>query len=257
MKKSIPNVVVAAALLLVCGGAFLFWWGTHQRLGTPGLRVVAEPISGREDVPGRGTNTFTAGTNSIGFPSRVLNYDSEEMPISKMVWDVLPKDTTYGQRIYKAEDGFHIQNMGVLMGKDRTSIHQPFYCLQGLGWAIYAQESGSIPIQKPEPYTLPIVKYKARVTYKTAEGEERQFAGVLVYWYVADGQLTANHRERMWWMARDLLTKGVLQRWAYVTYFAICAPGQEEATYDRMKEFIMAAVPEFQFTDRTMMASRN
>jgi hypothetical protein len=50
----------------------------------------------------------------------------------------------------------------------------------------------------------------------------------------------------MRWMARDMLLTGVLQRWAYVACITLCAPGQEEATFSRMKEFIAAAVPQFQ-----------
>jgi hypothetical protein len=70
--------------------------------------------------------------------------------------------------------------------------------------------------------------------------------GIFVYWFVADNELTDDHRERMWWMARDLIRTGVLQRWAYVTYFSVCGTGQEEATFNRLKRFISASVPEFQ-----------
>ena len=47
-------------------------------------------------------------------------------------------------------------------------------------------------------------------------------SGLYVYWFVADNQLTPYHGERMWWMARDLIRTGVLQRWAYVSYFTAC-----------------------------------
>jgi len=60
--------------------------------------------------------------------------------------------------------------------------------------------------------------------------------------------LTADHGQRWWWMARDLVTKGVLQRWAYVICYSECAAGSEDATYDRLKDFIAASVPEFQVT---------
>jgi hypothetical protein len=52
----------------------------------------------------------------------------------------------------------------------------------------------------------------------------------------------------MWWMARDLIKTGILQRWAYVSYCAFCLPGQEDATFERMKAFIAASAPEFQLT---------
>jgi len=47
-------------------------------------------------------------------------------------------------------------------------------------------------------------------------------------------------------MAREMFRTGVLQRWAYVSCFVVCAPGQEDATFERMKKFIAAGVPEFQ-----------
>ena len=63
---------------------------------------------------------------------------------------------------------------------------------------------------------------------------------------MADNEQTADHWTRILWLARDLLRHGVLQRWAYVSYFTICYPGQEEATFERMQKLITASVPEFQ-----------
>jgi hypothetical protein len=75
--------------------------------------------------------------------------------------------------------------------------------------------------------------------------------GVYVFWFVADGdEYTARHWQRMWWMARDLLRTGVLQRWAMISYFTVCTPGQEEAAFDRLKKFIAASAPEFQLVPR-------
>ena len=51
---------------------------------------------------------------------------------------------------------------------------------------------------------------------------------------------------RMWSTTKLLLATGERQRWAYVTCFSICAPGQEDADFERMKQFIAASVPEFQ-----------
>ena len=78
-------------------------------------------------------------------------------------------------------------------------------------------------------------------------GAPMQVRGVYLMWFVADhDELTAGHWQRMWWMARDLLCTGVLQRWAEVSVFSHCAPGKEEATFERLKTFVRAAVPEFQ-----------
>jgi hypothetical protein len=38
----------------------------------------------------------------------------------------------------------------------------------------------------------------------------------------------------------------VLQRWAYVACFAVCDPGQEDATFERVRKWIAEAVPQFQ-----------
>ncbi len=47
-------------------------------------------------------------------------------------------------------------------------------------------------------------------------------------------------------MFYNLVRHGVLQRWAYVSYFTICLPGQEDAAFDHLKQLITASVPEFQ-----------
>ncbi len=72
--------------------------------------------------------------------------------------------------------------------------------------------------------------------------------GVYIYWFVADGKLATHHLDRMWMMTKGRLSEGVLQRWAYVTYFAICNPGDEDATFDKMAKFIAESVPQFQTT---------
>ena len=60
----------------------------------------------------------------------------------------------------------------------------------------------------------------------------------------------------MWWMARELLTTGTLQRWAYVSVLGLCLPGQEEETYERIREFIAESAPEYhRFDDRTEFAA--
>jgi hypothetical protein len=67
-----------------------------------------------------------------------------------------------------------------------------------------------------------------------------------LYWFVTEDALTADHSERMWLMAKSLLFKGVLQRWAYVAVYAPCAPGDEDSTFHRLGELIADGVPLFQ-----------
>jgi hypothetical protein len=51
-------------------------------------------------------------------------------------------------------------------------------------------------------------------------------------------------------MAHDMVFKDELDRWAYVSFFSQCRPGQEEATFERLKQLMAAAVPEFQLVPR-------
>ena len=233
------KVAFAVALALIAfTGVALSRLQSLQRLGTPGVKLV-EHFVYREDGE-------IIGTNSVALPERVLNFESKEQPIAKVVWNWLPKDTTYAQRFYQAPDGFSTMANVVLMGTDRTSIHDPKYCLAGQGFQTLKEEFDSVSIQEPHAYSLPVFKWTVRREAFTQEGAKVPQSALYVFWFVADEQLTANHKERMWWMARDLITRGVLQRWAYVSCFSACAPGQEEATYARMREWIAAAVPKFQ-----------
>ncbi len=81
--------------------------------------------------------------------------------------------------------------------------------------------------------------------------------GIYIYWFVADNDLTADHWTRMRNMATHLLHTGELERWAYVSCFSVCDPGQESATYERLKQFIIASVPKFQLATNPRVAYRD
>ncbi len=242
-------LALAAVLLLVAAtSGFLRQHQAGQRLGAPGVKVVAEPMLGESGE--------VIATNSVALPQRVLDYTSKPVNVPRVVHEWLPKDTTYGHRIYTARDGFTVDAQVVLMGADRTSIHQPQYCLTGSGWQIDDSETKTIRMALPRPYDLPVRKLTLTGRFQTERGPETR-RGIFVYWFVADGELTADHRQRMWSLAREQLRSGVLQRWAYVICFAACMPGAEEAAFNRMKEFIAAAAPEFQLAAGPAVAEKN
>jgi hypothetical protein len=145
-----------------------------------------------------------------------------------------------------ATNGFWVNANIVLMGTDRTSIHKPEFCLPGQGWQIGPKETAAISIPGEHPYQLQVAKWTISNVLQGADGRKQQVSGLYVFWFVANNEQTTSHEQRIWWLTRDLLTTGVLQRWAYVSYFAICLPGQESATFDEMKKLIAASVPEFQ-----------
>ena len=231
MKK--PQWIILAVSLVFIGSSagVLLKLRAAQRLGEPGLKVTHLP----------GTNGLI-----IALPERVLEYSSVPVKVTSQEVTSLPSDTTFGRRNYTAPDGFSTYVSVVLMGTDRTSIHKPQFCLVGQGWSIDRTEKVAIPMRQPWPYDLPVMRLTTAKQFADERGRRQQVKGVYVYWFVAEARLTASHSERMWWMAKDLFRKGVLQRWAYVTCFSTCLPGQEDATFDRMKKFIAGAVPEFQ-----------
>jgi hypothetical protein len=231
-------ILLLLALGLIGGAAALLTrLQGSQKLGPPAVKTSPIPGSVRLKVE---------------LPERVLDYTSEAVEVDKGVLEWLPQDTSFGQRLYQAPDGFQATINVVLMGRDRTSLHKTEFCLEGQGWRIdrSATVETKVHMERPFPYDLPVMKFVA--SRETTVGGARQTArGIYVMWFVADNnELTARHWQRMWWMARDLLRSGVLQRWASVAYFAACAPGQEDATFERLKKLIMASVPEFQLVPR-------
>lgn len=230
-------LAVGLGLMGVCA-VFLGYWQNLQRLGQPGVRVVSGEM--------RDTNGVVVATNLVLIPEHLPGMTSTQMPLSRVELDWLPADTTYGRRRFTETNGFTADISVVLMGTDRTSIHQPQYCLTGQGWAIERTDRLKIPMERPVKYDLEVLRLMASYPEVRPDGTTRLWRGLYVYWFVADGQLTADHGQRMWWMARDLILHGVLQRWAYVSYFTICAPGQEDAAYARLEKLIQASVPEFQ-----------
>jgi hypothetical protein len=231
-------IILAVALTMMGGSVgFLSYLRSHQRLGRPGVKTSPLPGSIRLEVL---------------LPERVLEYRSEAAEVDKNTLDFLPPDTSFGHRYYTAPDGFSIAANGVLMGSDRTSLHKPQLCLPAQGWSIDdgASSEEKVRIQKPRPYDLPVMKLVAAGEIER-NGKRVKQRGIFVYWFVADGEYTAQHWQRMWWMLRDMVCTGVLQRWAYISLFTVCDPGQEDATFERLKQFIAASVPEFQFTPQT------
>lgn len=221
---------IAFGLMAGTAGA-LSWSRAHQRLGQPG--ILATPIPGSVMM-------------KIDLPEHVLDFTSTNVPEPEVVLGYLPPDSSYAERLYTAPGGPQVTATIVLMGGDRTSIHKPDYCLPGQGWTIRDKSVVNIPVAGAQNYELPVARWVISNSYATPDGQKQEVSGLYVFWFVANGEQTPDNFERMWWLGRDLLRTGVLQRWAYVSYFAACAPGQEDATFERMKNLIAHSVPEYQ-----------
>jgi hypothetical protein len=223
-------LLLALALMAGMVGA-LTRLKANQRLGQPGIKATL--------IPG-------SVMMQIDLPERVLDFISTNVPQAQIVLGYLPKDTSYAQRRYMAPDGFWVNASIILMGADRTSIHRPEYCLPGQGWRIDEKTEVNIPLAGQPPHQLPVMKWVISNYFQTPDGRKTEVRGLLVFWFVADGEQTPNYVQFQYYLLRDLLFTGRLQRWAYISYFAICAPGEEDATFARMEKLIAASVPEYQ-----------
>jgi hypothetical protein len=235
VNRQVPICSALALCLIGATAVMLRQVQSRQVLAPPGVRT--EPLADSIRL-------------KAVLPEKVLNYDSKWVDTDDVTLGTLPKDTSFGQRRYWTPDGFWLDLRVVLMGRDRTSMHKPQLCLTGQGWHIddAASAQASIPMSRPYQYDLPVVELVAH----SVDREHQPLSGIYVYWYVADDAVSASTSglQRMYWMAAKLLRTGILQRWAYVSCFAPCAPGQEAATFNRLKSFISAAVPEFQLYPR-------
>lgn len=233
MKPSRQKIFLfAITLALIAGTAgAVTWLKAHQRLGAPGLKATPQPGS---------------VTMHVELPAQVLNYTSSNMPEAQVVLDYLPKDTSYAQRYYFATNGAWTMANVILMGADRTSIHRPDYCLPGQGWQIRDKTEVKISIAGAHPYEMPVMKWIVSNTFPAADGRHQNVSGLYVFWFVTENQTTDNFPAMLKSMVFHQLAHGVLQRWAYVSYFTVCLPGEEDATFARMKSLIAASVPEFQ-----------
>ena len=115
-------LILIVALGLMGGAAGLLTNSrTHQKLGQPAVKTSPIPGSIRLQVE---------------LPERPLDYTSQVVEVDKTTLDWLPPDTSFGQRLYRAPDGFEVSVNVVLMGSDRTSLHKTEFCLEGQGWSI-------------------------------------------------------------------------------------------------------------------------
>lgn len=227
--------VLSTAVFAMIGAAALLMAFIPQKLGRPGVK--AEPIPGDERW-------------QVYLPEHVLDFQSTSQELDANTLAMLPKDTSFAQRVYYKPGALPVTAGIVLMGTDRTSIHKAKYCLQGEGLRILEDNTReTLRMSEPKPYDLPIIKMVASGSI-LADGKPVTKECVYVYWYVADGALSndPSGMGRMWAMTKKLALTGVLQRWAYVRFWAFCNPGQENAAFDEIKSVIAAAVPQFQLT---------
>ena len=121
MNRFKPILFVLVLALIGGAAGVLAHAKSNQRLGAPGVKTG--PLAGSYNL-------------EVLLPSDVPGFQSVAVPISEVVTNMLPFDTSFGQRRYRADDGFYTLVNVVLMGSSRASIHKPQVCLTAQGWTI-------------------------------------------------------------------------------------------------------------------------
>jgi hypothetical protein len=209
-----------------------------ERLGAPGVRVGPVPLYSDAGKP--------IADHSVILPDTLLGVKSEPVTVTDSELTSLPVDTTYGRRRYLIDKDFAPVISVVLMGTERSSIHQPEFCLVGQGWTLDQKEDVSLHIERPHPYNIPAIKFTASMETLGPHQTPTLVRGFYVYWFVTDDKITSEHASRLWSIAQSMMEKKELERWEYISYFVTCVPGQEKATYSRLEQFIQSSVPDFQ-----------
>jgi hypothetical protein len=229
---------VAAIFIISLGLAGLGYLKPRVRLGKPGVRIINVPVFSEKGE--------IAGARSVYLPSSLPGFVSDDRPIQTLEFGYLPPDTLYGRKIYTSADrSFAAQVSVVLMGADRTSIHKPEACLTGVGWDIRSSRKETVQLASGKSMDV------ARFDMATSSpgGSARDIGGVYVFWFVADGIRTWNHFTREWSLVRSIITGQEIQRWAYVSVFNPCRPGQEDAAFQKIGGLIKLLQPEVEQGD--------
>ena len=228
---------VTLVMLVVSAATALFLSRLTHELGEPGVRMGG--FFEYEDLE---KNVLSGWTNSVDLPISPPGFSSVSAPIAYEEISWLPPDTSYGRREYTFSDGktpTRVLVTAILMGYDRTSIHKPQYCLPAGGFQIDEEKEVMLPLGNPGDGSVPMQRL---VTTKTLPNGQVA-RGIYSYVFVSEDQVTASHGQRLWWMARDLAVEGRLKRWAYVSFFALCFPGDEAATEANLDQVIREVLP--------------
>jgi hypothetical protein len=224
-------LLVGVAMIAVAG-AFLWQFKSRLVLGQAGIKTTPRENSARVNI--------YMPTNVPGYTAEILTN------ITSLTEEMLPDDTSVQAVSYKQSGLPPVQATTVLMGTDRTSIHNPEFCLPGAGWNIDHSRSGldNLRLSQPRSMDLPVMRMQTSQEVEI-EGKRVTLSGVYVFWFVTDGAVAAERWRWMSLLAKTLLREGKLQRWAYVSYFTYCQPGQEQLAINRIRRAIEATAPEF------------
>lgn len=211
--------------------------------------------------PNAATNPETGMV--MWLPESIPGSDGREIPISEEEKKNLPSDTTILRRTYLelgySEDWATYRQLTaslVLMGSDRRSLHEPEFCLRGLGWQLSPGRVVRVETRKGplEVMELELKRWLRRADgslVRDAQGNKIRIRGYYYYWWVAKSDSTPHSKVRIARAALNSMFRNVNDRWGYPSVQVLIDPrlpaeeGSAEAR-KRAQEFIAAYAPEFQ-----------
>jgi len=228
-KTPQTRLSVAACVMMAVTTVLLLRFSNGGRLEDPGVDLKEAADMDRFEVV---------------MPEELLGQEFRRLPVHEDELGALPADTCFGKRLYLGKEDFSVAVNVVVMGRDRTSIHKPQYCLTGQGWTITGVQHDDLEIQGlggKMPIKVLTLSRMAEI-----EGREVPVSGFFAYWFFEDNKITTSDFGRVTSIAKALVFNGELERWAYTSCLAPCRVGTEKETYEKLKQFIEALVPTFQ-----------
>jgi EpsI family protein len=220
---SISRLVILQLLLLAgLGSAYLV--PTHSQVQPAGIDL---------DLP-ENLGQWT------GTPQEIGQGEKEE----------LAADTTFARKVYSNAFGDRILVSIVLAGEDPdNSMHRPERCLPAQGWTILDSKTLAIPASQLPDKQLSMTRLHGEQKIRDDKGDIRTIYNLNYYWFVGYRELTPSAIHRALIDIRDRVTKGVNQRWAYVTVASIITEGitkygrSEKVTDQMLQSFITELSP--------------
>ena len=138
----------------------------------------------------------------------IPGFESETIEVSEAERHVLPADTGFDKRMYKAPDGTWFAVSMVVGGRSKSSIHRPELCLPGQGFQM----------TKPRDVCVDGVSWHL-VTLARQDAS----LGFAYTFFNQDGFRTSSHLLRIFRDVWDRSVRGRIDRWVMVTVTAAAA----------------------------------
>jgi EpsI family protein len=154
---------------------------------------------------------------------------------------LLPRDTRIVRNRYRDPAGRAVVAAIVLMGADRTSIHDPFTCLRGQGNSIQRVRRLRVPLDAPGRSLDMALLDLVRVVNRP-DGPPLRDASFYAYWFRGGGRETSSRYRMLAMMTLDRVLRGRADPWAYVSV-AGARDGEFGDAAAELSEFVRQLYP--------------